>query len=181
MATPEELQAQGVKLYGQHDYEAAARAFQQAREAYTEVNRMDMVAEMKVNIGLVHRSLGENQQALELMQDALRTFQEQEDLLRAAQVLGNMGGVYSALNDKEQAYASYRQAADIFLEIDEMTLYSETLQALGRLQLRDGKIFMGAATYKVGLDMVDEDQLSGRQKIMKRLTNFINGLNSRMS
>ena len=79
MPTAHELQEQGVSLFEQHDYEAAARVFQEARDAYTTGGQDDMAAEMKVNIGLVHSSLNEYQQALELMQEALRTFQEKDD------------------------------------------------------------------------------------------------------
>jgi len=174
METAKELQDQGVKLFQQHDYEAAARLFQQAKDAYGEVGQEDMVAEMKVNIGLVHRSLGENQQALEIMQEALRTFQEQEDMLRTAQVLGNMGGVYKALGDKEQSFASYRQAADIFKEMGENELYGETLLALGDLQLRDGKIFAGATTYRIGLENIPN--LTPTQRIIKSLSTMIDRL-----
>jgi len=174
MATAEELQEQGIKLYQQRDYEAAARIFQQAIDAYSEADKQDMVAEMQVNIGLVRRALGENQQALEMMQTALRIFQDQDDPQRTAQVLGNLGGVYSELGDKEQAYNCYRQAADIFQEQGENKLYGETLLAMGTMQFRDGKIWESAATYEVGLEQLD--QLSPAQKIIKGLIGVKNRL-----
>lgn len=174
MTTASELQAQGIKLYEQHDYEAATRLFQQAREAYAGDEQPDMAAEMETNIGLVHRALGEYQQALDVMQRALHTFQERDDKLRAAQVLGNMGGVYSELNDKEQAHNCYRQAADIFHELGETKLYGETLIALGSMQIRDGKLWQGAATYEVGLENLDK--LSPVQKVLKGLFGVRNRL-----
>lgn len=174
MPTAKELQDQGIKLFDQRDYEAAARAFQDAKEAYGADNQPDMAAEMKVNLGLVHRALGEHQQALDLMQEALRTFQDANDQLRLAQVLGNLGGVYLALNDKEQAFESYRRAADIFDELGEKKLYGETMLALGNLQFRDGRIFAGAALYQVGLDQLDN--LNPRQKMLKRVSNFLTRL-----
>jgi tetratricopeptide (TPR) repeat protein len=176
MSTADDLKQQGVTLYNQHDYEAAARSFQQALDAYAEENDYDMVAEMKVNIGLVHRSLGEMQQALELMQEALRHFQENNDDLRAAQVLGNLGGVYQALNDKEQAELSYRQAANIFNDLGEEIMYSETLMAIGAMQVRDWKFFQGAATYQVALE--NRENLTGTQAIIKRLSTFITNFSS---
>lgn len=174
MSQAQEFQQQGVKLFQQHDYEAASRAFRQAQEAYEADGDKGMVAEMQTNIGLVHRSLGENQQALESMQAALVTFQEMNDGRRAAMVLGNLGGVYVALGDREQAYNCYRQAADIFEEIGEKKLYGETLIAMGDLQVRDGKVLAGAATYEVGLENLDE--LSASQKIIKGLLGFRNKL-----
>jgi tetratricopeptide (TPR) repeat protein len=174
LSTGKELQEQGVKLYNKQDYEAAARLFRQAVEAYESEGEESLVAEMQTNIGLVHRALGEYQQALDIMQVALHTFQEHDDQLRAAQVIGNMGGVYSELNDKEQSYNCYRQAADTFLELDEMQLYGETLVALAKLQFRDGKFLVGAATYEVGLEFLDK--LSVNQRILKRLIGLRKGL-----
>jgi tetratricopeptide (TPR) repeat protein len=165
------MKEQGIALYSQHDYEAANRAFQQAKEFYEEESNYDMAAEMKVNIGLVHRSLGELQQGLELMQEALRHFESNDDKMRTAQTLGNLGGVYQALNDKEQAELSYRQAANLFNEIGEEELYSDTMLALGALQVRDFKLFMGAATYQVALE--NRTNLTGTQKIIKSLSNLI--------
>jgi tetratricopeptide (TPR) repeat protein len=174
MPTAQELQDQGVKLYKQRDYEAAARVFQQAQDAYNAEGKPDMAAEMQTNIGLVHRSLGEHQQALDVMQEALSTFQEQNDSLRVAKVLGNMGGVYAQLGDKEQAYNCYRQAADIFKEVGDKKLYGETLVAMGDLQMRDGKIMTGAATYEAGLDNLDS--LSASQRVIKGLMGIRNKL-----
>lgn len=170
----ETIKEQAVALFIQHDYEAANRLFQQAKDAYEEAKDYDMVAEMKVNIGLVHRALNENQQALELMQEALAHFKDRDDKVRVAQVLGNLGGVYQALNDKEQAELSYRQAANTFKELGEAQMYSDTMIALGAFQFRDGKFLAGAASYQVALE--DRDNLSGTQKIIKSLTGIINRL-----
>lgn len=172
MSKAEELKEQGIRLFRERDYEAASRLFLQAADEYKTENRPDMAAEMKTNIGLVHRSLGEYQQALDVMQEALVTFQESEDALRCAQVLGNMGGVYVALGDKEQAYNCYRQAADIFDELGEKKLYGETMLAIGDLQMRDGKLMDGATTYRSGLEFLEKP--SARQKVLRGLSRFIN-------
>lgn len=167
MASPNELQEQGVRLYDQKDYEAAARMFQQAREGYEAQDDTVLAAEMATNIGLVHRALGENQQALEVMQQALHVFQEQADQRRMAQVLGNMGGVYVELGDREQAYNCYRQAADMLQDLGEKQMYGQTLIAMAMLQMRNGKVWDGAATYEVGLENLEH--LSISQKLIRRL------------
>jgi tetratricopeptide (TPR) repeat protein len=171
LSSGDTLKEEGVKLFMQHDYEAANRAFQQAKDAYEAENNYMMAAEMKVNIGLVHRSLGESQQALELMTEALRLFQEKHDKLRTAQLLGNLGGVYLALNDKERAENSYREAAGIFKELGENDFRSDTLEALGRLQLTSGKYLEGALNYQQALS--DRKKLSFTQRIILMLSNFI--------
>lgn len=174
MSEAKRLQNEGVQLYQRKDYEASARVFQQAQEAYAADGVKDMVAEMQTNIGLVHRALGENQQALDIMSLALSTFQELGDAKRAAQVLGNMGGVYLELGDNEQAYNCYRQAADVFHELGEKKMHSETLLAMASLQIKDGKIWTGAATYEAGLDGIEN--LSATQKMLKGLIGFRNRL-----
>lgn len=175
MTRADNMKEQGIALFSQHDYEAANRAFQQAKESYEEENNYDMAAEMKVNIGLVHRSLGELQQALEMMQEALRYFEDKHDKMRIAQTLGNLGGVYLALDDKEQAELSYRTASNLFKELGEEDLFSDTMLALGALQVRDGKLLMGAATYQIALE--NRTKLSGTQKVIKSLSGIINRLN----
>ncbi len=174
MAKAQELQEQGVKLFQQKDYEAASKIFHQASDAYETEGKRDMVAEMQTNIGLVHRVLGEHQQALDMMQNALSIFQELHDSMRVAKVLGNMGGVYAALGDKEQAYNCYRQAADIFEEQGDKKLYGETLIAMGDLQVRDGKLMVGAATYEAGLEQLEK--LNTSQKVIKGLLGVRNKL-----
>lgn len=171
MSNADDIKEQGITLYNQHDYEAAARAFQQAKEAYAESDQHDMIAEMKVNIGLVHRELGEAQQSLEMMQEALRTFEDMGDKMRTAQVLGNLGGVYQSLGDGEQAEVSYRKAANLFNDLNEEILYSDTMMALGAMQIRSFKLSQGAATYMVALE--NRDDLSGRLRIIKSLSNLV--------
>ncbi|HLU09400.1 MAG TPA: tetratricopeptide repeat protein [Oceanobacillus sp.] len=174
VSTADQLQDQGVKLFRQKEYEEAARVFRQAQEAYESEGKGDMAAEMLTNVGLVHRALGEHQQALDAMQQALHTFQQLNDPLRAAKVLGNMGGVYASLGDREQAHNCYRQAADTFQELGEKKLHGETLLAMADLQVREGKLGRGAATYEAGLSELDN--LTPSQKIMKGLIGVRNKL-----
>jgi tetratricopeptide (TPR) repeat protein len=171
MDTPEANRDNGIRYFDQRDYEAAMRAFEAARVGYEAAGQDDLAHEMLVNMGLVHRGLGENQQAIELMQTALRFFQAQQDTMRTAQVLGNMGSVYLALNDKEQAELAYRQAADAFRDLGEDRFYGETLLAMGDLKVRDGKLMDGASLYRVGLELLG-DNLTSRQKVLKRISNL---------
>jgi tetratricopeptide (TPR) repeat protein len=167
VSTAQELQAQGVKLFQQKEYETAARTFIEAMEQYEADGEKALAAEMQVNIGLVHRALGEHQQALDAMQQAMHVFESNGDQLHLAMTLGNIGGVYVALGDKEQAYTCYRNAADIFEALGERKLHGETLVAMASLQVRDGKLSAGAATYEVGLNELDN--LSAGQKMLKGL------------
>lgn len=174
MSSAQELQDRGIKLFQRKEYEEAARVFHEAQQLYEEEGKPDMAAEMQVNVGLIHRALGEHQQALDAMQTALRVFQGMNDRKRMAMVLGNLGGVYAAMDDKEQAYNSYRTAADLFDELGEKKLHGETLVAMGALQFKEGKFGVGSASYEVGLNELDN--LSASQKVLKGLIGIRNRL-----
>lgn len=174
MSSAEALQEQGIKQFQQKEFEEAARLFQEASTAYEAEGQRDLAAEMQVNLGLTRRSMGANQDALDLMGQALIVFNELEDHKRSAMVLGNMGGVYVALGDKEQAAECYRDAADIFEELGEKKLHGETLLAIANLQMSNRKVTDAAATYEAGLSELDN--LSVSQKMIKGLIGFKNSL-----
>lgn len=167
------LKEEGIEHFNVRDYEAAARAFKQALDMYSSDGRDDMVAEMKVNLGLIHRTMGESQQAIELMEDALSTFERIEDKNRTAQVLGNLGGVYKSVNDQYQAELSYRQSANLFRELGEFELYVDTLLALGRLQWRSGKIFLASVTYQDALVYIDKEDRSAFHHVINMLSGIL--------
>jgi tetratricopeptide (TPR) repeat protein len=174
--TPLELQNKALRLYKQMNYEESARLFHQAHEAYLNEGDALMAAEMQVNVGLAHRALGNFQMALDYMEEALREFQARSDPLRIAKTIGNIGGVFNELNDKEQAYYCYRQAVEMFQEMGENEHHGETLLAIARLQIRDGKLLRGASTYEAGLQHLTH--LTSSQKVLRRLLSFRNMLTS---
>lgn len=169
----EDLKNQGIALFEQRDYEAAQGLFKQAMDAYAADDLDDMVAEMKVNLGLIHGIIGESQQAITLMEDAQATFEEIGDKRRTAQVLGNLGGVYKAVNDQYQAELSYRQAANLFRDLGERQLYVDTLLALGRLQWRSGKIFLASVTYQDALAYVKPENQTFFHRVIGVLSRIL--------
>jgi tetratricopeptide (TPR) repeat protein len=169
-----ELQAQGIQQFQKKRYDEAAALFQQAQAAYEASEQADMAAEMRVNLGLVHRARAEYTQALEEMSAAYAVFEELGDQKRLAMTLGNMGAAYKALDDKEQAYRCYRDAADLFDAAGERVLYGETLVAMADLQMSEHKVTAAAATYEVGLS--EMENLSASQKVIKNLVGLRNRL-----
>lgn len=171
----QKLQAEGVALFNQREYDAAKDLFEEARDAYAQAGRADLAAEMTANIGLIHREVGELDTALEAMHSAYAYFSEQNDALRAAQVRGNMGGLYDALEDKEQAQQAYREALETFKALGEEDLYDETLSAMGHLHGREG---LGQANFIAHRTQVElgETVRQGRsigQDFVKRLGGWL--------
>ena len=58
MPTGKELQDQGNKLFSERDYEKAQEIYKQSREAYNAEGKLDMAAEMQVNLALIDRTMG---------------------------------------------------------------------------------------------------------------------------
>ena len=172
MSSADELKEQGIKQFMQQDFEQAADTYRQAAEAYEDEGVADMVAEMQVNLGLALHSIGEYDDALEQMNEALAIFRQMNDASRTAQALGNMARVYARLGNSEQAITNYREASAIFMAEGDEENYGQTVLAIADLQLRGGNIMQAAATYEVGLDFVKNP--NARQKMMKSLLGLRN-------
>lgn len=167
MSTGSELQIKATRLFEKGKYEDAAEVFNEALAAYEQEGTGDLAAEMRVNLGLAKRELGDFEAAISEMQAGLAYFKETEDRLREAQTLGNMALAYSKAEDEEQAQTMYREAAQIFREIDEDEYYGETVLALADMQFRSGHLMEALATFEVGLEHIRNK--NHRQKMMKQL------------
>jgi tetratricopeptide (TPR) repeat protein len=167
MSTGSELQIKATRLFEKGKYEDAAEAFTEALEAYQQEGTGDLAAEMRVNLGLAKRELGDFEGAITEMQAGLAYFKETEDRLREAQTMGNMALAYSKAEDQEQAQTMYRAAARIFREIEEDEYYGETILALSDMQFRSGNLVEALATFEVGLEHIRNK--NHRQKMLKQL------------
>jgi len=167
MPTGDELKEKGVQQFMQGDYEDAAATFREAIAAYESAGANDMVAEMRVNLGLALHSVGEHEPALDQMNQALAVFTQINDEHRRAQVLGNMARVYAKMGNSEQAMTNYREASSIFIEQGDEQNYGETVLAIADLEFRSGQLMKADSTYEVGLDYIKNP--NARQKMMKKL------------
>jgi tetratricopeptide (TPR) repeat protein len=167
MSTGSELQIKGIRLFESGKYAEAAETFASAVAAYQAEGNTQLAAEMRVNLGLAQRELGDFKTAVAEMQTGLAHFRAAGDRLHEAQTLGNMALAYSKAEDHEQAQTLYRDAARIFREIGQDDYYGETILALGDMQFRAGKLLEALATFEVGLDYVRNK--NQRQKLMKQL------------
>lgn len=172
MSQAEALKNQGIELFKKQDFSGAQVAFEEALDAFEEEGRVDMVAEMQVNIALVHRADGEDDEAIVLMLPALQTFEAMGDKLRSAMVLGNLAGAHASMGNKERAHEFYKRAAELFDELGEKDMYADTMLAISELQVRTGSISDGADTYNFALE--HKDKLTLGQKIMKNMINTSN-------
>lgn len=167
MSTGSELQIKGIRLFESGKYQEAAETFAAAIAAYREEGNEQLASEMRVNLGLAKRELGDYEAAVTEMQGGLLHFQQNGDKLHEAQTFGNMALAYLRADNHEQAETMYREAARLFREIGEDGYYGETILALGDMLFRAGKLLEALAIFEIGLDHIKEK--NQRQKVMKQL------------
>ncbi len=167
MSKGQEFQTKATRLFESEKYEEAAETFTEAMNAYQEAGDEQLAIEMRVNLGLAKREMGDYEAAVTEMQAGLAYFRENGVRLREAQTLGNMALAYAKLDDQEQAQTMYREAASIFREIGEDEYYGETILALGDMLFRSGNLMEALGIFEVGLEHIRNK--NHRQKLMKQL------------
>jgi tetratricopeptide (TPR) repeat protein len=88
-------------------------------------------ARVSHNLGVIHRSLGHMEQALDYLEQALRIYREQGDAIGEARVLNDMGRVYGELGNHRQARSNYEVASHIFQEQGDRQDEGSVLNNLG--------------------------------------------------
>lgn len=166
----QDVKEEGLRLFQEGLYLEAADKFEEARQAFDAEGDVVEAAEMRNNLGIVHRMRREWDEAVTALEDARSAFADLEDRNREAQVLGNLGGLYASQGQRDKAKASLRQAADIFADLGDDQRMGETLMALAVQQWKSGDRQRGLTTYKAGLESLE--QPSAGQKALRGLLNL---------
>lgn len=161
--TPEQLSADGKKLFGEQKYSEAAAAFRAAQNGYTAAGDALNAAENANNLGVALVRCGEEAQALEVVQDTPAVFEQAGDTRRQAMAYGNLGLVFRKLKRYDDAISAYEQAAELFKKISEHEMRAPVLAALSDLQMLTGRHFEAIASAEAGLSE------SGETNFFKRL------------
>lgn len=167
MSDAKKLQAKGIRQFENHEFEDALATFQEAIPAFESEEDPLGAAEMRVNIGLCHRSMEAYDDAIEQMNAGLEVFRAEDDQIRIAQALGNMALVYVKQDNHEQAETYYREAADIFRENGDDDSYGNTILALADMYFKAGDMPKALAAFEGGLEKIKNPNM--RQKMAKQL------------
>ncbi|MEJ2549723.1 MAG: tetratricopeptide repeat protein [Anaerolineales bacterium] len=166
-ASPEELEELALESYRSGQYERSIERYTLAREHYSKDQNSSKAAEIANNLCVVLLAANQPQAALELVRDTPDYFLSQGDENRAAQASGNLASALEACGQNSAAEHAYHQAIDLFDKISDSENYSSTLQALSRLQLRQGKPLEALSTMQSGLETMPKAR--ARDRLLRQL------------
>lgn len=112
---------------------AALLKFAHARDFYGQIGNRRLEATSLQQLGEIHNLLGENQKALEFLNQALRIRQQIGSKIGTAKTLSTIGLVYAELGDDQRAFDFYDRALRIWRILREKPNQAATLNAIGLL------------------------------------------------
>jgi tetratricopeptide (TPR) repeat protein len=164
---PDHLEQQALSAFREGDLQAAIDAFLAARQRYLDQGHHSKAAEMGCNLAVSLLEAGRAEDALQAVEGIPEIFLDLGSENLAAQAFGNLGAALEANQRYQAAEAAYRNAADLFSKHGDIENSRYTLQALSRLQLRQGRPVEALTTMEAGLE--GQTQLGLRDRLLRRL------------
>ena len=120
-------------------YEEALDLAQDTRAVLRSANLILDQAIVESNIGIIHRRLGQLDQAEEAVLRSLEAFSEVDDVMGQARSHGTLGSIYQTQDRFRKALKHYEIALDGFNSINQTQFSIVTLIYLAILHRREGK------------------------------------------
>ncbi len=156
------LKEDGLKLYRDGRYEAAAAKFVEAQQAFAAEGNAKEAAECSNNRGVCWRQAARFDEAAAAFEEARAAFQALNDSMGEAQVLGNLAALADSRGDAQQALDWYQQAVERFEQLNAQAYVKDTYTAISKLKLKQ-RDFMGAITsFDASLEQLDNPNLVER-------------------
>ncbi len=96
----------------------ALELFNDAQGIFQEQKRIDRLASLYNNVGLIYKNLGRFSNAVQFLSRAYEYYQRLENRADAARVSNNLGSVYMRLGNHEKAAAAYFESLKFFEELE---------------------------------------------------------------
>lgn len=167
VSPPDRLEEEALTAFREGDLEKAIEGFRAARQTYLKQGHQSKATEMGCNLAVSLLESGRSDEALQAVEGAPGIFLELGDEIRAAQAYGNLGAALEANQRYETAEAAYREAVELFSKHGDTENAGYTLQALSRLQLRQGRPVEALSTMEAGLE--GQKRLGLRDRLLRRL------------
>lgn len=164
--TTEELAKRAKDLYATKEYEAAAKAFFEAAEAYQSAGDALAAAEMRNNAAVAWLQAGKPQNAYEAAQGTPEIFAEAGDVRREGLAWGNIGSALDGLKRWQEAAEAYKKAADLLEQVGAKEERVAVLQALSAVELRLNNPAGALITMQ---EAVENQPSSLKKSVLKRL------------
>jgi tetratricopeptide (TPR) repeat protein len=165
--SPKNITDEAKSLYKVGNYQAAAQAYEAARQSFLLNDDVLMAAEMANNSSVAYLQAGENEAALQALEGIEEVFRQAGDFKRQAMTIGNQGAAFEAINHLEEAEKAYWRAAKIFKDLGENELRLPIMQSISALQLRTGRQLQAVASMYAGVEIISKPTL--KQRFLKGL------------
>ncbi|HUF39815.1 MAG TPA: hypothetical protein VMN57_14925 [Anaerolineales bacterium] len=165
--TPSELAESGKRRYEQEDFAQAAEMFALAAGGYLEAGERVLAAEMSNNRSVALLQDGDAEGALEAAGETHEVFSAAGDARRQAMALGNRAAALAGLGRTSEAEQAYWESARLLETVGERGLRASVLQAISKLQLKEGRYGEALASMDSGLEGVD--RLSLPKRLVRKL------------
>jgi tetratricopeptide (TPR) repeat protein len=168
------LKEEGLALFKRGETDRALIKFEEAVEAYADVEDDVGQAESLNNIGVIYRLKRKPDAAIDALRRAEAIFARLGDLQRRGQVLGNLGDQHADKRQRDEAARCYSEAAALFSKAGDPDKQSQVLRALSLLRLRQGR-WLDALTHMEESLRV-RPQIGLGQRLFRGLLRFALGL-----
>lgn len=134
------LDGLGLLAYYQGDYQSATGYYQQAFDLFQSVGAQQWIARVHSVQALILHTIGQNEQALTVGQEALRMTRDEEYCFEAGSALLYLGHIYTDLEQMDEATHAYEQARTILHEAGRTNQPMEAVAGLARIALARGDL-----------------------------------------
>ncbi len=168
------LYESGVEAYRAGEYEEALQALHEARQIYHAAGDQKGEADVLNDLGVVYVQMEQWDQAEQYLGEALNIRTAVEDRSGQGITLGNQGMMYDRRGDGDRAVQAYEQAIEIFREIGEQGNEKAVARQLSKMKVRKRRFLDALADYQE--ELAGEDELSGAQKLARRMFSVLGHL-----
>ncbi|NTV37296.1 MAG: tetratricopeptide repeat protein, partial [Anaerolineaceae bacterium] len=127
LLSPNDLLAEGKKLYQAKKYSDAAASFMRAEEGFRSQNNLTDAAEAANNRSVCLLQAGDAENALAAVEGTAEIFEQAGDTLRHGMAWGNQAFALEELKRNDEALQAYQRSSDLLKEAGEKELRSTVL------------------------------------------------------
>jgi CHAT domain-containing protein len=146
----------GKAQYLSGDYQEALVSLQTARSDAKAINESTLTALCDDSLGRTYFAMNETSLALSHFQAALDGYRRAKNQMEAARTGALMGQVYQQQGGFARARVSYQDALKTFRKLSDRVNESATLHALGKLELKDGRLDLAEEYLRQSIEATED-------------------------
>jgi len=150
----------GMGFYFENNWVDALVNWKLALEIFESISDPNGISNMLNNLGAVHFSQGDYENALDYYLKSLKEAEKIKDTLRIATALVNIGSIY--LNKESNRYLAlsyYKKSMPMSLAIDDMDAIGTTAVNIGEIYLQDNDLDSALYYFNMALDAYQQSDI----------------------